>query len=121
MSTPNFDRFIAAYEAAAKTNDDRTLVALLKLEGVAKHFEDSLQYVADCLRESNSSEPFIDGFGPTFHKGFRQFDVTKTGRDDMAIWNLLRTGDTCFWSVLDSAPKGAQPNVGGEAHAHERD
>jgi len=35
----------------------------------------------------------------SFHKAFRQYDVTESGEMDMAIWHLLGVSKT-FWEVF---------------------
>lgn len=109
MSTaknPNFELFLKVYRARAKTEDDRKLIELFENHSrdVGEHFESCIGYVAGYLLKL-TRESMLDGFGPQFHKGFRQWDVTSSGAADVEIWKLLSTGDTCFWDVLSMGPR----------------
>ena len=83
---PNFARFLKVYKVRAKTKDDEKLIELFEKHAlnVGEHFESTIEYVAGYL-EKPTREQMLDGFGPTFHKGFRQWDVTSSGADDVAI------------------------------------
>ncbi len=84
----------------AGTPGDLELAVLFRKhrQDINDHFRNTLMYVSDWRDWADSQ---IEVFGPQFHKGFRQWDVTTSGDDDVAIWKALSGGDNNFWAVLD--------------------
>lgn len=87
---------------------DAALLSLFEKHAaaVAAHYEDCVPALdgRDYWKWSPSICPLAEFHGPQFHKGFRQWDVTPSGEDDIAIWNLLATlgeGHTSesFWNA----------------------
>lgn len=98
-----FDSMMKHLKAHADGADDRKLIALFE-----KHRAIVSEHYQNCIPAEDGSDywqwtpavcPLREFHGPMFHKGFRQFDVTSSGKDDMAIWHLLRGNTTNFWQA----------------------
>lgn len=114
--TANFERFLAAYKAAAAAPDatDNTK-ALLELfethkDDIGQHFDSTLEYMAS---EGADAAALREWFGAVFQKGFRQADIIDDGSHgvtDMKVYRLLSPdAGTVFWQVLLMEPTEVRP------------
>lgn len=102
MQNSKYSKFMHKYIEAATSEGDLQLIGIFERnkKEISEHFESSLP-------ENNAWAKYVgpanEFHGPLFHKGFRQFDVTKSGKVDVMIWNLL-AGNECpaFWDTHSS-------------------
>ena len=115
-TTPRFDAMLAALkekagalepEFARFADGDNTLIQLFERhrKAVSEHFESCVPDGQPWMKWNPSTCPRNEIHGPYFHKGFRQWDVTGSAEDDIAIWKLLARDTTNFWDAHQASMK----------------
>lgn len=111
MSKSRFQRMHEHFRSHSCTKNETELLGLFKehQHEVEEHFEACVPALdgSDFWKYTPTKEyPLAEFHGPLFHKGFRQFDVTKSGADDRRIWELLAEGDVgAFWNAHNASMK----------------